>query len=150
MIITQNNEPMDEIFQSVDPCKMKVFKNWMLYFHLSRFEYPRMTDCTYLLTIENDKITMLETWYNPRGDHGYKENFRREFELDIFDVYLKDLFHSSNRFEESELTNEVLRREELWSQMKNFHEIKCYVRSKRPKKIKRIDGQNPLLASYNV
>ena len=49
--------------------------------NLSTEKVEELNCCDYEFTIVDDKITMLEVWYNPKGKHNYKDKYRTCFNM---------------------------------------------------------------------
>jgi hypothetical protein len=58
-------------------------KQYILQNSVDKQEFERMRDCCYEFSIQNMKITKLETWLNPEGSHDFKEIYKQEFIVDI-------------------------------------------------------------------
>ena len=61
--------------------KMTTFKLMILTQMIPKKEVEKLYGCDYEFTVEDNMITMLEIWHNPKGKHNYQNKFRKEFKI---------------------------------------------------------------------
>ncbi len=73
----------EKSFQKPDAAKMIALKHLVMFSSLKASECAEMIGCDFEFTVKVDRITLLEIWFNPNGQHDYKDEFRREFKMDV-------------------------------------------------------------------
>jgi hypothetical protein len=61
--------------------KMQVLKIMVLMKFLKRKEVEKLYECCYEFDVEDDFITRLHIWNNPKGNHNYEEKYHKTFKM---------------------------------------------------------------------